>query len=433
MTPTLPFILYAGLVERSEHRRVSHLDFLVESGQISQRDRDARLAVNLPERPSGELLWIHAETTHAARSAFELFAHIRDERPDLAGIVTICPSAEPPAALHPHVCQILPVPEDTRQSVQRFLTHWDPDALIWIGGGYRPALLRRAKERKIPTLSIEAPDTSTDLFAPHRIPGLLAATMRCFDRAVTAKGETLPLWRRAGLAKDQVDFLGYIEESGIAPVLDDDELEYRLTQIGTRPVWFAAQIAANEMRDVIYAHKRALRRAHRLLLAISLAETGMRKALHDQLSAAGLVAIDLLEAPSIHEAAQVVLLPGDDDLGDADALWHRIASTSFLGKSLAHLGGTNPSAAAAMGSAILHGPHVDNFSNFYARLAHGGATCQVGNGTQLAEEVDRLLAPDHAALMANAAWEVTSSGAEVTERVVALAHDMLDLSDRNRA
>jgi 3-deoxy-D-manno-octulosonic-acid transferase len=42
----------------------------------------------------------------------------------------------------------------------------------------------------------------------------------------------------------------------------------------------------------------------------------------------------------------------------------------------------------------------------------------VGSATDLAEALGDLLAPDRAALAAQAAWTVASDGAEVTEKVL---------------
>jgi 3-deoxy-D-manno-octulosonic-acid transferase len=83
-----------------------------------------------------------------------------------------------------------------------------------------------------------------------------------------------------------------------------------------------------------------------------------------------------------------------------------------------------------MGSAILHGPYVSHFKAAYDTLSTGKAARKVRDGYALGEEVERLLSPDQAALMAQAAWDVASSGAEVTDRVADLVQDFLDLRER---
>ena len=79
--------------------------------------------------------------------------------------------------------------------------------------------------------------------------------------------------------------------------------------------------------------------------------------------------------------------------------------------------GRDPHQPASLGSAILHGPATAPFEHAYARLGEAGAAQLVRNADELGRAVDLLQSPDRAAAMAHAAWTVTSSGAEVTDRV----------------
>jgi 3-deoxy-D-manno-octulosonic-acid transferase len=98
-------------------------------------------------------------------------------------------------------------------------------------------------------------------------------------------------------------------------------------------------------------------------------------------------------------------------------LWFRLAPISFLGRSLSPDGGANPYEAAALGSAVIHGPNVGNYRRAYAKLSESSACIQVRDGEELSEAVDALLSPDVAARLAHEAWAVCSSGADVTDRV----------------
>jgi len=106
-----------------------------------------------------------------------------------------------------------------------------------------------------------------------------------------------------------------------------------------------------------------------------------------------------------------------DTMGEL-GLWYRLAPVSFVGGSLDSIGGHNPFEPAALGSAILHGPHVANFADIYRRLTEAGAARLVSSPETLAEAVGALLSPDRAAEMAHAAWGVVSSGAEAVDRAV---------------
>ena len=114
-----------------------------------------------------------------------------------------------------------------------------------------------------------------------------------------------------------------------------------------------------------------------------------------------------------------------DTLGEM-GLWYRLAPVSFVGGSLVDIGGHNPFEPAALGSAIVHGPHVSNAQETYEVLADAGATREVQNSDDLADAVVELLEPQKAALMAHAAWEVSSSGAQASDNALNIIQVMLD-------
>jgi 3-deoxy-D-manno-octulosonic-acid transferase len=83
-----------------------------------------------------------------------------------------------------------------------------------------------------------------------------------------------------------------------------------------------------------------------------------------------------------------------DTLGEL-GLIYRMAPVVFVGGSLIKHGGQNPIEAAKLGAAVLHGPHVWNFSEIYAALdqAHGAEL--VGDSDRLTAGLAALLAqPD---------------------------------------
>ena len=91
-----------------------------------------------------------------------------------------------------------------------------------------------------------------------------------------------------------------------------------------------------------------------------------------------------------------------DTLGEM-GLWYRLAPVSFVGGSLVPVGGHNPFEPAALGSAILTGPHVHNFQEIFDRRAAAGGVVEVTGDAALAAAVADCLVPGRAAeLAANA-------------------------------
>ena len=110
-------------------------------------------------------------------------------------------------------------------------------------------------------------------------------------------------------------------------------------------------------------------------------------------------------------------------------MWYRIAPVTFMGGSLVDYGGHNPFEPAALGSAIIHGPHVHRVADIYQRLWKVNATVKVKSGQDLIAALGKVLSPDKAAEMAHAAWEVSSSGAEVTDRALDLLAEYLPAAE----
>ena len=56
----------------------------------------------------------------------------------------------------------------------------------------------------------------------------------------------------------------------------------------------------------------------------------------------------------------------------------------------------------------------------------------MNDATALATAVSRLIAPDQAAVMAHAGWDVISRGAALTDKVIDLVQDTLDQQEAER-
>ncbi len=424
MARALSLIAYAAFSSRPEAPVKQMLTKLQRAGTITDEALNQRLAQKAPPRPLGNLIWFNAGSEHAIAPCFELFRRLREDRPDLRGIITTTYQSHVPHDV-PKGLLFMQAPEDRLTIIRRFLTHWDPDCLIWVGGGFRPALIEKSQSRGIPTVSIDAPESTHSLALNKIIPGLKTATMCLFEHVFAANITQSIAWQRAGLNSENIEVLGYLGEGATVPQFDETELEALSEDIGTRPVWFAANIGPAEIRDVVRAHKVALRRAHRLLLIVSAQDAESVRQLQAHCANQGLTSAARADNKAASDAVQVLIV----NAGTEDGLWYRLAPVTFLGQSITDGGGCDPYPAAIFGSAIIHGPNVSYFSSRYARFDAANAARLVTCGDTLGETVSEVSAPDYAANMASAAWEICSEGAEMTDRVASLAHDILDLRE----
>ena len=68
------------------------------------------------------------------------------------------------------------------------------------------------------------------------------------------------------------------------------------------------------------------------------------------------------------------------------------------------------------------GPHVDAFT----RLMNAGAARIVNDTASLGRAISQIIAPDHAAQMAMAGWDVVTRGADSLDRIISLVQSRLD-------
>ena len=69
--------------------------------------------------------------------------------------------------------------------------------------------------------------------------------------------------------------------------------------------------------------------------------------------------------------------------------FYKICKTVFLGGSLINHGGQNPLEPARLGCKILHGPHVQNFTEVYKLLEKNNLSSKFNNIKQLTQLTDQ--------------------------------------------
>ncbi len=424
MARSLVLGVYRAISARSEWLFNRALRRRQDQGKEDAGRLEERRGVAGRPRPEGPLIWFHAASVGESLSLLELIRRLGEEAPGLAVMVTtgtvtsarVMEGRLPENAFHQYV------PLDALHWVRRFLDHWRPDLAVWTESELWPVLISETHARGIPMLLINArmSKQSHDRWR-LALRGLARAMLQSFVAAQVQDTITEVYLRRLGLPSERIEITGTLKEGAAALPHDPHELAELAKLLGGRPVWLAASTHDGEEKTVLDAHDLSLRNNPRLLLVLAPRHPQRGEAVAQLLETGGwtMARRSLGETPDAD--TQVFLA---DTLGEM-GLWYRLAPISFVGGSLTPVGGHNPFEPAALGSAILHGPYVTNFVDIYQRLSAAGAARLVSSPESLAGAVKDLLNPDRAAAMANAAWEVSSAGAGVTDRAVDLILDHL--------
>jgi 3-deoxy-D-manno-octulosonic-acid transferase len=117
-----------------------------------------------------------------------------------------------------------------------------------------------------------------------------------------------------------------------------------------------------------------------------------------------------------------------DTMGEL-GLFYRIAPVVFMGGSLVMHGGQNPIEPAKLDAAILHGPHVFNFSDIYAALDREEGALLAHDPEEFVTLLRHLLGNPIARsrLAASAQTVVTRLGGAVDKTMAALEPYLLQM------
>ncbi|MEM6563610.1 MAG: glycosyltransferase N-terminal domain-containing protein [Pseudomonadota bacterium] len=379
-------------------------------------------------RPNGTVLWIHAASTENVLAIEDLAARICAVRHDLFVLITLPEDAllasqrttvwSPDA----QVCHDA-TPSEHPDAVTQFWSHWSPDMVIWTWGNLRPNVLNEGHKRGCPMVLIDADSNGFDSRIDRWLPELSGQLLAPFLAHFVRSGTVLHRLEALGVRLQTIDVTPPLLAGGQAlPCAESDLTELSATLTG-RPVWLACNLHPRELPSVLGAHRRASRMSHRLLLIVQPERDSDEVAFTQPIAEAEFryAHWDAGEEPD--DTTQILFASDPRDLG----LFYRIAPVTFMGGSLTQgCVGRNPFEAATLGSAVLYGPNVRAFMPFYTRLAKAGAARIVKDEETLAAAVTHLIAPDEAAAMAHAGWDVISQGADLTDRVISLVQSVLD-------
>lgn len=343
----------------------------------------------LPSRPEGRVaVWLHGASVGEVASARPLAARLLAERPDLWLLVTSNTPGGRDAALGwrmPRVAAAL-APFDLRWCLRRAFDAVRPEALVIMENEIWPGRIAAAEARGVPVALVGARLSERSAARWRRARGLagrvLGAVRLLSAQDVGSEARLLELGVPAAALGPRCDLKALYTAPG------PDAVQPSLLPEGFRtgPLWLAASTHPGEEAAVIEAHLKA--RAARPGLRLILAPRHPRRgdAIAAALGRAGLSFARRSRGEAPGPQTDVFLA---DTLGEMPA-WYGAAGIVFVGGSLEDRGGHTPHEPAAFGAAVLHGPHVANFAEAYARLAAAGGAREVRDAESLASAIIEL-------------------------------------------
>ncbi len=335
------------------------------------------------------------------------------------------------AVSYPNVTFSL-MPGERASEVLAFNKAWSPAVCLWDDGPILPGLILGTKKARVPLVLINcARDTV------RSIQGLVGRSLiwrtfsafRLIFSVTHASGGTCI---RYGVPEEHVVVSGALTEGIVTLECNTDELDGFSQSLSGRDIWLAAQVPSVEEDIILQVHEALRSTNRRLLLILNPRNATDGTSLAASLKKKGWKVRQRSKGDSITDQAQIFIADTDDELG----LWYRLAPVSYLGGSLTvDEQAADPRQPAALGSAIVHGPrtapHRDVCDQLHSQIPP--AATQSVSAESLTKNISELLSPDRAASQAHSAWEFVSRGAELTDQLIALITEAIELSENKDA
>ncbi|MFN7004023.1 MAG: 3-deoxy-D-manno-octulosonic acid transferase [Roseinatronobacter sp.] len=343
-------------------------------------------------RPEGELIWLHGVSVGETAVLLTLLERLSAARPQTHFLLTSITRASaealgkrnlPPRVLHQYA------PIDCPGPVRRFLDHWRPDLFVLSEMDLWPRLLSATHARDIPMLMLNAHVTDRRYRRRRRFASANGWLMDLFEEIHVQDARSSDLFLDLAARPEKMRVTGLLKAAS-SPPPDLPELREALApQITTRPRWLAASTRDVEEPQILAAHAEAMKAHPDMLLIIAPRQIAQadatEAAARAQFPAARIARRSRGDVITPETCVYIA-----DTLGEM-GLWLRMVPVAYTGNSLPVPGmtltGKNPFEAAALDVMILHGPHVGNFREAYARLQADGGALEVNDGAALARAV----------------------------------------------
>lgn len=374
-----------------------------------------------PSRPrpeSGPLMWVHVASVGEAQSMLHLISLFLDQNPTASVLVTsitrtsadLLQKRLPPRAFH----QYLPVDRPTW--VRKFLKHWRPDMVLWAESELWPSILAEIGTYRIPMALLNARMSPKSFRNWYKVKGFAQDILSAFTVILTQSATDATYYTQLG--GRSVVPVGNIKFASPPLPYASTDLQALTSAIADRPVWLYASTHAGEEELAAAVHATLKDKIPHLLTIVAPRHPERGAAIQHMLATRHIKAECRGESKTLPAKDTDIYIA--DTLGEL-GLFYRLSPVSCIGRSFSHDGGGghNPLEAAQLGSAVLHGPRVQNLLDIYTPMDAAGAAQTVPTADDLAPAVYRLLIqPEELKLLTEKGYNFAHSQEQILVRVI---------------
>ena len=316
-------------------------------------------------------IWLHAVSLGEVNAAAPVVNALRRERPELRWLITtITPTgSERVRVLWGDSVEHVYLPYDLPGAVQRFLRHYRPQVALVMETELWPNLLFGCRDQGIPVYILNARLSARSLRGYRLLAPLIARVVRTVKRIGAQSEADARHFVALGAQPAAVVETGNLKFDIAAPAGLDEFVRVFRSHLGARPAWIAASTHEGEEAAVIALHQRLRKRWPELLLLWAPRHPERFPRVAELAQSQGWKVALRRGSAWPGPADEVFVI---DTLGELMA-FYACADVAFVGGSLQAIGGHNLLEPAAVGTAMVTGPHLHNFVEIARRLREAGA------------------------------------------------------------
>ena len=335
-------------------------------------------------------IWLHAVSVGEVNAAIPVVEALRRAHPQLRWLVTtITPTgSERARALWGEGIEHVYAPYDLPGAVSRFLQHFQPRLALVMETELWPNLLFGCSDRGIPAYLLNARLSARSLRGYRALAPLIARVVRTVKRIGAQSAQDGKRFVALGAASSSIVDTGNLKFDIAIPEGLQAFVDAFARHAGARPAWIAASTHEDEEAAVIAAHRSLRERWPDLLLLWAPRHPERFPKVAEQAQGAGWNVSLRRKATWPGQQDDVFVI---DTLGELMS-FYACAQVAFVGGSLQPVGGHNLLEPAAVGTAMVTGPHLHNFTEISRRLKECGALLIAADAEGLRDAVGQLMA-----------------------------------------
>lgn len=330
------------------------------------------------ERP---IIWIHCVSVGETQAARPLVQELRQRFPAYSIVIsTITLTGQNLARkiFNGHTEKVFYFPFDWRRVARRTLKAINPAVVLLLETELWPGFLRECKAQQIPVAIVNGRLSERSFQRYRWIKSFMTRVLSGISLAIMQTDSDASRLRKLGMDADKTFVSGNMKfDAGTVPINDSLSAEFRkrFKLTDNTPLILAASTHAPEEVIFINTLRQSISRSEskpRLMIAPRHPERFSEVA--DLLRASGLRWTRRTARKDPSDAhTEVVLL---DSIGELQSAYS-LASIVFVGGSIANTGGHNILEPAAVGAAVITGPHTYNFQLVAETFVEAGAIIQI--------------------------------------------------------